>query len=250
MSVSIPTGAEAGAPLFAARGLEKRYQLGGVEVAALRGVDLDIDAGELLVVAGPSGSGKSTLLHLLGALDEPDAGSVRFEGRDLAALPERTRTLLRRRQLGFVFQAFHLVPVLSALENVEYPLLIDGHRRGERRQRAAAMLERVGLGGRVDHRPDQLSGGERQRVAIARALVHGPRAVLADEPTGNLDSGNAAAILDLIATLNRDLGTTFVLSSHDPALIARAPRRVLLRDGRVATDEREPGGGTSAEVGA
>ena len=245
MSAAAPPSGAA-APLFAARGLEKHYRLGGVEVAALRGVDLEIAAGELLVVAGPSGSGKSTLLHLLGALDEPDAGSVRFEGRDLAAVPERERTLLRRRHLGFVFQAFHLVPVLSALENVEYPLLIDGCRRSERRRRAEAMLERVGLGGRLGHRPDQLSGGERQRVAIARALVHDPRAVLADEPTGNLDSDNAAAILDLIAVLNRDLGTTFVLSTHDPALIRRAPRRVRLRDGRVDADERDADGGAAA----
>jgi putative ABC transport system ATP-binding protein len=228
--------------LFSARGLEKRYRLGGIEVAALRGVDLDITAGELLVVAGPSGSGKSTLLHLLGALDRPDAGSVEFEGRALGAMPERALTLLRRRELGFVFQAFHLVPVLSALENVEYPLLIAGAGRPLRRQRATEMLERVGLGGRMRHRPDELSGGERQRVAIARALVHQPRAVLADEPTGNLDSANAAAILDLVSALNRDLGTTFLLSTHDPSVIERAPRRLRLRDGRIVADERDASG--------
>lgn len=232
--------------LFSARGLEKRYRLGGVEVAALRGIDLEIAAGELLVVAGPSGSGKSTLLHLLGALDRPDGGSVSFEGRNLGALPEGTLTLLRRRELGFVFQAFHLVPVLSALENVEYPLLIAGEGRAVRRQRAAEMLERVGLGSRMKHRPDELSGGERQRVAIARALVHRPRAVLADEPTGNLDSANAAAILDLVGTLNRDLGTTFLLSTHDPSVIERAPRRVRLRDGRVVADERDAGSSAGA----
>jgi len=223
-------------PVFRAVALAKRYRLGDSEVAALAGVDLEIAAGELAIVAGPSGSGKSTLLHLLGALDAPDAGRVEVEGRDLASLSEGERTLLRRRRLGFVFQAFHLVPVLSALENVEYPLLIDGVGAAERRRRAAETLEAVGLGARLGHRPDRLSGGERQRVAIARALVHRPAAVIADEPTGNLDSANAAAMVELMARLNRELGTTFLLASHDPALIERAPRRIRLTDGRIAED--------------
>jgi len=219
----------------------RRYRSGASEVAALAGVDLEIAAGEIAVVAGPSGSGKSTLLHLLGALDAADAGRVLFEGADLGALAERRRTLLRRRRLGFVFQAFHLVPVLGALENVEYPLLLDGVGRAERRRRAAEMLDAVGLTARLDHRPDRLSGGERQRVAIARALVHRPAAVLADEPTGNLDSKTAGAVLDLIADLNRRLGTTFLVATHDPALIARAPRQVVLADVRIVEDSRRGG---------
>ncbi len=224
------------APLFSARALARRYELGETQVVALAGVDLEIGAGEFVAIAGPSGSGKSTLLHLLGALDAPDGGSVAIEGRDLASLSERERTLLRRRRLGFVFQSFHLVPVLSALENVEYPLWIDDVPAARRRERARTMLAAVGLEHRLDHRPDRLSGGERQRVAIARALVHQPAAVLADEPTGNLDSANGAAIFDLMLAIRRDLGTTFVLATHDPALMARSPRRIELCDGRVLSD--------------
>ena len=234
------SGAVSEAPVFRVEGLARSYRVGDADVRALAGVDLEIGSGELVVVAGPSGSGKSTLLHLLGALDAPDAGRVFVEGRDLATLGERQRTLLRRQRLGFVFQAFHLVPVLDALENVEYPLVIDGVPRAERRARAAAALDSVGLGERMSHRPDRLSGGERQRVAIARALVHRPRAVLADEPTGNLDSGNALRVFELLAALGREHGATVVVSTHDPELVARAPRVVTLRDGRVARDERRP----------
>jgi putative ABC transport system ATP-binding protein len=225
-------------PLFAAAGVRKSYRLGERSVEALRGVDLEIAAGEVVVLAGPSGSGKTTLLNLLGTLDEPDAGRLAFDGQDLAILRAPQRTLLRRRRLGFVFQTFNLVPVLSALENVEYPLLIDGVGRGERRRRAAAALAAVGLAERAEHRPDHLSGGERQRVGIARAVVHEPLAILADEPTGNLDSETAAAIMDLLLELNRTRGTTLLLATHDPDLIARAPRHVGLRDGRVVADRR------------
>jgi len=230
---------ETAAPVFRARGLGRDYAVGEGWVHALAGVDLQIAAGEVVLVAGPSGSGKSTLLHLLGALDRPDHGTLELEGRATAGLSERALTLLRRRRLGFVFQSFHLVPVLSALENVEYPLWIDGVGRHERRERAAAMLDAVGLGGRLSHRPDHLSGGERQRVAIARALVHRPAALLADEPTGNLDSVTAAAILELLFGLNRQQGTTLVVATHDAALLARAPRRLVLSDGRVVEDVRE-----------
>jgi len=223
-------------PVFRARALTRRYAAGEGEVRALDGVDLDIDAGELVVVAGPSGSGKSTLLHLLGTVDRPDAGTLEIEGRDAGRLSERERTLLRRRRLGFVFQAFHLVPVLSALENVEYPLWIDGVGRRERRERAAEMLTAVGLERRLEHRPDRLSGGERQRVAIARALVHRPAALLADEPTGNLDSVTAGELVEHLDTLRRERGTTLVVATHDAELIARAPRAVTLRDGRVVSD--------------
>jgi len=229
--------------VFRTEGVTRTYRLGDATVRALDGVSLEIGAGELVVVAGPSGSGKSTLLHLLGTLDDPDGGRVLVEGRDVATLSERERTLLRRRRLGFVFQAFHLVPVLSALENVEYPLVVDGVGRRERRERAAAALASVGLAHRLGHRPDRLSGGERQRVAIARALVHRPRAVLADEPTGNLDSDNAARVFELLADLGREVRATVVVSTHDPALIARASRIVRLHDGRVADETpRTPGG--------
>ncbi len=227
--------------LFSARGAAKHYELGETEVVALDGVDLEIGPGEFVAIAGPSGSGKSTLLHLLGALDSPDRGRVEVDGRDLATLSEGERTLLRRRRLGFVFQSFHLVPVLSALENVEYPLWIDDVPAAERRERSRELLRAVGLESRFDHRPDRLSGGERQRVAIARALVHRPAAVLADEPTGNLDSANGAAIFELMLSVRRDLGTTFVLATHDPVLMARSPRRIDLRDGRVVSDALQPG---------
>ena len=226
------------APLFAARGLEKRYRLGKVPVPALRGVDLEVARGELVALAGPSGSGKTTLLNLLGGLDVPDGGAVLLDGRDLGALGEGERTRLRRHRLGFVFQTFNLVPVLSARENVEYPLWIAGVGAAERRRRAEAALGAVGLGERGNHRPDQLSGGERQRVAVARALVHQPLAVLADEPTGNLDSHNGQLVLDLLLRWNAESGATVVVATHDPAVLARLPRRVRLRDGVVVADER------------
>jgi putative ABC transport system ATP-binding protein len=196
----------------------------------------------VIAVAGPSGSGKSTLLNLLGTLDEPDAGTLALAGTAATAMDEHARTLFRRLRLGFVFQTFNLLPVLSAQENVELPLWLAGIRARERRTRAQATLAEVGLERRFGHRPDQLSGGEQQRVAIARALVHQPLAVLADEPTGNLDSETAAGVMDLLMALNHARGTAFVVSTHDPALIARVPRCVRLRDGRVIADER---GGTA-----
>jgi putative ABC transport system ATP-binding protein len=220
--------------LFQARGLRKRYRLGEVTIEALHGVDLEVARGEIVVVAGPSGSGKTSLLNLLGGLDEPDEGRVLFEGAELAALSAAERTRLRRRQIGFVFQSFNLLPVLSAFENVEYPLWIDGVPRAERRRRAEAVLEEVGLADRLRHRPDQLSGGERQRVSLARALVHQPLAVLADEPTASLDSRTAGAMVDLLLRLNAERGTTFLFATHDPAIVARAPRTIRLSDGMVA----------------
>jgi putative ABC transport system ATP-binding protein len=240
MADGAPSSAEPRSPLFAARGLVKHYRLGRVAVPALRGVDLEVAPGEVVALAGPSGSGKSTLLNLLGGIDVPDAGTVACAGSDLVAMSERERTRLRRRALGFVFQTFNLVPVLTAFENVEYPLWIAGVGRGERRRRAAAALDEVGLGARARHRPDQLSGGERQRVAIARALVHAPQAVLADEPTGNLDSVTGAQILELLLAWNRRSGATLVIATHDAAILARVPRCVRLRDGQVIADERAP----------
>ena len=219
--------------LFQARNLRKRYRLGAVVIEALRGIDVDVERGEFVVVAGPSGSGKTSLLNLLGCLDEPDEGQVVFGGEDLATLSAGQKTRLRRRQLGFVFQSFNLLPVLSALENVEYPLWIDGVPRADRRRRAEEALAAVGLSDRMRHRPDQLSGGERQRVSLARALVHEPLAILADEPTANLDSRTAAAIVDLLARMNAERGTTFLFATHDPAIVARAPRTIRLVDGMV-----------------
>ena len=219
--------------LFQARNLRKRYRLGTVVIEALRGIDLEVARGEFVVVAGPSGSGKTSLLNLLGCLDEPDEGQVVFAGADLASLSSADKTALRRRQLGFVFQSFNLLPVLSAFENVEYPLWIDGIPRAERKRRAEEALAAVGLGDRMRHRPDQLSGGERQRVSLARALVHEPLAILADEPTANLDSRTAAAIVDLLARMNTERGTTFLFATHDPAIVARAPRTIRLKDGMV-----------------
>jgi putative ABC transport system ATP-binding protein len=229
--------------LFEAIDVARRYRLGAGFVDALSGVSLALEAGELVALSGPSGSGKSTLLHLLGALDRADSGTVRIDGVDVERLSERERTLLRRRRLGFVFQSFHLVPVLTALENVEYPLWLDDVPAAERRRRAEEVLAAVGLEARAGHRPERLSGGERQRVAIARALVHRPAAILADEPTGNLDSANGTAILDLLERLRRQANTTIVVATHDPAVVARAGRRIELRDGRVVSDSRAPGAG-------
>lgn len=227
----------ADSPLFHALGLRKSYSLGAVRIEALRGVDLVVQRGEFVVVAGPSGSGKTTLFNLLGCLDEPEAGRVVLDGVDLGAASQGDRTLIRRRKLGFVFQSFNLIPVLSAYENVEYPLWIDGVPAAERKRRTEGALASVGLGDRLKHRPDQLSGGERQRVSLARALVHDPLVILADEPTANLDSKTGVAIVDLLARMNAERGTTFLFATHDPSIIERAPRTVRLKDGEVVADE-------------
>ncbi len=225
-------------PCFEARGVSKTYKQGRVTVMALSGIDLAIPDGEFVVVAGSSGSGKSTLLHLLGGLDRPDRGEIQFAGTNLASRSEAERTAIRRDKLGFVFQSFNLVPVLSAWENVEYGVWLAGMPRTERRRRVADALDAVGLSDRIDHRPDHLSGGERQRVALARALVHEPLAILADEPTASLDSRTGGEIVDLFLRLNRTRGTTFVFATHDPAIIDRAPRIVRLQDGQIIEDSR------------
>jgi putative ABC transport system ATP-binding protein len=220
-------------PLVLTRGLTRVYRVGPSEVRALDGVDLEIARGEFLAVVGVSGSGKSTLLHLLGGLDTPSAGSVSVEGRELGALTPNERALYRRRTVGFVFQAFHLVPSLTARGNVELALTLQGVFGDERARLADEALARVGLGPRADHRPGQLSGGEQQRVALARALVHRPPLLLADEPTGNLDRITAAGVMDLIASMPRELGTTVVLVTHDEETArAHADRVLRLRDGR------------------
>jgi len=211
------------------RGVSKFYPGG---IAALRAVDLTVERGELLAIVGPSGSGKSTMLHIMGTLDRPSAGIVLVDGHDVAGLSDRQLSALRARRIGFVFQRFHLAAELSAVDNVAGGLLYAGIGRRERRLRAQIALDRVGLGKRLRHRPHQLSGGERQRVAIARAVAGEPALLLADEPTGNLDTESGAKVLAILRELN-DTGTTVVVITHDPDIAKLLPRRVLMRDGLV-----------------
>jgi putative ABC transport system ATP-binding protein len=225
------------APLLVAEGVRKVYRTGEVEVTALRDLDLRVRAGELVAVMGPSGSGKTTLLNCLSGLDDIDAGRVLIGGRDLFAMSDADRTEHRARSMGFVFQSFNLIPVFTAVENIELPLLLVGTDRREARERAMAMLERVGLTGRDRHRPNELSGGEQQRVTIARALVARPAIVWADEPTGNLDTAMAAQVMDLLLHLNGEEGQTIVLVTHDPSIGAAAHRLVRMRDGMLDSDE-------------
>ena len=219
-------------PLVRARGVVKTYRTGSVEVEALRGIDLDVARGELVVVMGPSGNGKTTALNCISGLDDIDAGTVLIDGVDIHSLSDAARTDHRARTMGFVFQSFNLVPVLTAVENVEIPLGVNGVRPSEARERAGAMLDRVGLADRVDHRPAELSGGEQQRVAIARALVTEPAVVWADEPTGNLDSETADQIMALLAEIHAN-GQTVVAVTHDRSIGERADRLVEVRDGQI-----------------
>jgi putative ABC transport system ATP-binding protein len=219
------------------RNLTRAYELGG-ERAGVFGVSLEVPKGCLAVLAGPSGSGKTTLLQLAGLLDLPDEGEVRLDGQSVSNLPEKARCDLRLRRLGFVFQAFNLVPVLSALENVMLPLQLQGMADNEARRRAATALDRVGLTDRRHHRPDQLSGGQQQRAAIARALAPDPLLVLADEPTASLDHAHGGPLMDLMAELAQERGVTFLVASHDPSVISRAHRVFRLMDGKLIGEER------------
>jgi putative ABC transport system ATP-binding protein len=218
-------------PAVEAVDVRRSYQLDGVSVEALRGVSMRVDAGEYVAVVGPSGSGKSTLMHLLGCLDRPTAGLLRIGGRDVATLTDGELAELRNRTIGFVFQSFQLLGRTTALDNVGLPLVYRGVRRAERRDRAAAALTAVGLGHRLGHRPGQLSGGEQQRVAIARALVGEPSVLLADEPTGNLDTASGAEVMGILEGLVVDRGVAVVVVTHDPEVAALATRRIRVRDG-------------------
>jgi putative ABC transport system ATP-binding protein len=214
-------------------GVHKHYALEGVDIHALRGVDLSVEPGEFLAIMGPSGSGKSTLMNIIGCLDLPDSGTFWWKGEATGRLDPDALAALRNREIGFVFQSFNLLPRTSALENVETPLIYAGVRRRERRRRARALLERVGLGHRLYHRPNQLSGGEQQRVAVARALINRPTLILADEPTGNLDTATSREILSLLKELNREEGITLLVITHEAEIAQTAGRRFLLRDGQV-----------------
>ncbi len=225
-------------PILQALGLRKLFHLGQHAVPALAGVDFVVEAGEFVALMGPSGSGKSTLLHLIGGLDQPSEGEVVLAGHRLALLDDDRLTVVRRRNIGFVFQFFNLLPTLSTEENIALPLTIDGRDLRRHQAEIDRLLEHVGLAGRRQHKPDQLSGGEQQRVAIARALVTRPAIVLADEPTGNLDSKNGAAIMELLRTSCTTLGQTIIVVTHDPRAAAYADRVAFLRDGQLIHEQR------------
>ncbi|TVQ92109.1 MAG: ABC transporter ATP-binding protein [Deltaproteobacteria bacterium] len=226
-------------PIVTVRGLSRTYTRGEHKVHALREVDLDIEAGEFTALMGPSGSGKTTLLNLIGGLDAPTAGSVVVEGTDLAQLSAGARSDLRRERLGFVFQAYNLIPVLSAAENAEFVLALRGVPAAERRERAHAVLAQVGLKGLEDRRPGQLSGGQQQRVAVARALAGNPAVILADEPTANLDSTTGHDLIELMRELNTRDGATFIFATHDPKVLDAARRVIRLVDGEIDEDNRK-----------
>jgi len=230
-------------PLVSVEEVTRRFPFDHREVTALDRASLSVRAGEFLAISGPSGSGKSTLLNLIGCIDKPTSGRIRIESVDTGTLSPGRMTDLRSKKIGFVFQTFNLIPVFTAAENVEFPLLVQGFSARERRQRVAEALESVGLGDRAHHRPDLLSGGERQRVAVARAIVHRPALVLADEPTANLDTRNATQLIELMRELNRTLGLTFIFSTHDQRLLEHTPRIVRLTDGHVESDSAIEGGG-------
>jgi putative ABC transport system ATP-binding protein len=222
-------------PILAARGVRKTYRTGNLAVEALRGIDLTVHPGEMLTVMGPSGNGKTTMLNCLSGLDDIDAGTVLVDGADIQTMADGRRTEHRASRMGFIFQSFNLIPVLTAVENVELPLLVTGAKAREARRRAEAMLDRVGLSQRLRNRPTELSGGEQQRVAIARALVTEPAIVWADEPTGNLDSETAAAVLELLAEVHAH-GQTLVIVTHDATIGRSGTRLVMVRDGLITAD--------------
>ncbi len=216
--------------------LEKVYEKGRNKVHALKDVNLSVDKGEYISVRGPSGSGKSTLLHMLGCLDKPTSGLIVVDGMDVTKLNGGTLSEIRRDKIGFIFQSYNLLPVLNAIENVELPMECAGVPKNERRKRAEHLLELVGLSDRANHRPDEMSGGEKQRVAIARALANEPAIILADEPTGNLDSETGEHIVELLGNLNDELGTTIIIVTHDDRIASLAKRKIRLKDGKIVED--------------
>ena len=217
--------------------IKKTYQQGKIEVHALKGVSLSIDKGGFVALAGPSGSGKTTLLNIIGGLDQPDSGSVSVDGNTFEKMTQSQLALLRLHKVGFVFQSYNLIPVLSAVENVEFVMLLQGVQAAQRRERANAILDDVGLEGKYDRRPAELSGGQQQRVAVARAIVSNPSIVLADEPTANLDSKTGNGLLEMMKKMNEDKKVTFIFSTHDNMVMDYARRLVLIRDGRIVDDK-------------
>jgi len=226
-------------PIVDLQHIEKTYRQGKIDVHAVNDLSLKIGKGDFAALCGPSGSGKTTVLNLIGGLDTPTKGKVILEGRDIAGISRLELSRLRRDRIGFVFQAYNLIPVMTAYENAEFVLKLQGVRESECRRRVTAILEEVGLKGLERRRPDEMSGGQQQRVAIARAIVTRPAIVLADEPTANVDSATAEALLDLMQRLNRDEGVTFLFSTHDPRVMGRADRLIRLRDGRLEAPQRE-----------
>lgn len=219
--------------------LEKIYQQGKIEVPALRGIDLEIETGEFTTVFGPSGSGKTTLLNMIGCLDKSTAGEIIFDGHQINNLDNKELAEIRRYNLGFIFQSYNLIPVLTAFENVEFALrLIDKHTKKERKEKVMALLKEVGLGTMAERRPNELSGGQKQRVAVARALIKEPKLVLADEPTANLDSETSREVLELMKEMNEELNTTFIFSTHDPQVMDYARRLIEIKDGKISNDQR------------
>ena len=225
--------------LLELKDVKKIYQQGKIEVPALRGVDLEVEEGEFTTIFGPSGSGKTTLLNMIGCLDTPTEGEVSLSGKKVSDLSKKDLAMVRRFNIGFVFQAYNLIPVLTAYENVEFAIRLTDHSsESQMKEKVLKILEEVGLKGLESRRPNELSGGEKQRVAIARALVKEPKIVLADEPTANLDSENAAGIVNIMRKMNKELGTTFIFSTHDPAVMKHAKRFINLKDGIISADER------------
>ncbi len=220
-------------PIIEIQGLQKYYAMDGIQVHALRGIDLVVNEGDFLAIMGPSGSGKSTLMNILGCLDIPDEGSYRLNGKDVTQMDSDALATLRNREIGFVFQSFNLLSRTSAIENVETPLIYAGVNKKQRQQRAMALLQRMGLGDRLHHLPNQLSGGQQQRVAIARALITSPTLLLADEPTGNMDTATSQEIINILCQLNEQQGLTILLITHEAEIAIKAKRSLILRDGRL-----------------
>ena len=232
--------------LLELKGVRKIYRQGQIEVPALRGIDLKVEEGEFTTVFGPSGSGKTTMLNMIGCLDKPSSGSITFNGRELNELDKRELSIIRRFNIGFIFQSYNLIPVLTAYENVEFAIrLLNKYSNREIGERVLEILAAVGLEGMEDRRPHELSGGQKQRVAIARALVKEPKLILADEPTANLDSKTSEEVLKVMLKMNKELGTTFIFSTHDPLVMEYAQRMLEIRDGRIAVDRRREADGLS-----